>query len=137
MRPTRDQMLIDMASVAAARGTCSRARVGAIIARDARAISMGYNGVPSGMPHCNHTLDEPTGNGCPNAVHAETNAIVWAAREGIPTDGAELFTTHLPCLLCARLIINAGIIRVVWSVDYRDHAGHDLLLAVGMELCHI
>jgi dCMP deaminase len=137
MRPTRDQMLMDMAVVVASRGTCSRARVGAILARDARSFSMGYNGAPSGMPHCNHTLDEPSGNGCPTSVHAEANAIVWAAREGVATDGSEMYTTHMPCLICARLIINAGIIRVVWSVDYRDHAGHDLLMTAGIELTHI
>jgi dCMP deaminase len=132
-RPTRDEMLMDMAQVVAARGTCSRLRVGAIIARDGRALSMGYNGAPAGMKHCNHTMDE-SGIGCTRVVHAEANAIVWAARHGVATDGAELFTTHMPCLVCANLIINAGIIRVVYSVDYRDRAGYHLLIEVGMEV---
>jgi len=126
-------MLMDMAIVAAARGTCSRLRVGAIIASNGRALSMGYNGVPTGMQHCNHSMDE-SGVGCPNAVHAEANAIVWAARYGVSTDGCDIFTTHMPCLGCANLIINAGIIRVVYSVDYRDHSGLDLLTTVGIEV---
>lgn len=133
MRPTRDEMLMDMAQVVAARGTCSRLRVGAILARDSRALSSGYNGAPSGMKHCNHTMDE-SGIGCTRVVHAEANAIVWAARHGVATDGCDLFTTHMPCLACANLIINAGIMRVVYSVDYRDHAGHDLLIEVGIEV---
>lgn len=128
-RPTRDEMLMDVAQVVAQRGTCSRLRVGAVIARDSRALSMGYNGVPAGMPHCNHSMDEM--GGCAKAVHAEANAIVWAARNGITTDGAELFTTHMPCLACAALIINAGIMRVVWSVEYRDRSGMDLLVRSG------
>jgi dCMP deaminase len=122
-------MLMDMARVVSARGTCMRMMVGAIIARDSRALSMGYNGVPSGLPHCNHTMDEA--NGCARAVHAEANAIVWAARNGIVTDGAEMFTTHMPCLSCAALIINAGIMRLVWSIPYRDRSGMDLLVASG------
>lgn len=134
MRPTRDEMLMSMAIVAGTRGTCSRMYVGAIIARDGRAFSQGYNGAPAGMPHCNHTLDEQPGNGCTRTVHAEANAIVWAARYGVSTDGTEMYTTHMPCLVCAHLIINAGIMRVVFGKDYRDRSGYDLLVAAGIEV---
>lgn len=133
-RPTRDEMLMDMAVVAAARGTCARLRVGAIIANNGRSLSMGYNGAPSGMPHCNHTMDEDPAIGCTRVVHAEANAIVWAARFGVTVDGTEMFTTHMPCLGCANLIINAGIMRVVYSIDYRDRSGHDLLVTLGIEV---
>lgn len=126
-RPTRDQMLMDMAQVIASRGTCTRLHVGAVIARDGRSLSMGYNGAPAGMPHCNHTMDEDPSVTCPRVVHAEANAIIWAARWGVSTDGTELFTTHMPCLVCANLIVNAGIMRVVYSIDYRVRDGLDML----------
>jgi dCMP deaminase len=69
---------------------------------------------------------------CNNTVHAEANAIVFAAKYGMPTDHAELYVTHAPCIICARLIINAGIMGVVYSVDYRDPAGVNLLIAAAI-----
>lgn len=151
-RVSRDEMLMDIAQIVAARSTCSRLLVGAVIARQGRVLSTGYNGAPSHMPHCDHTCTCPKvgasgrtiirlGNapdhheiGCPdgpcnNTIHAEANAIVFAAKYGMATDNAELYVTHAPCLICARLIINAGIMGVMYSVDYRDMSGHDLLVA--------
>jgi dCMP deaminase len=132
------------------RSTCTRLNVGVVIARDHRILVTGYNGAPAGMPHCNHTCTcesqvwtpgvrygedgmdhHPMCSvdklGCTVAVHAEANAIAWAARYGVTLDGTELFTTHAPCLPCAQLIINAGIMRVVFGVYYRDKAGLKLL----------
>lgn len=125
MRATRDQMLMSMTVVVAGRGTCDRLQVGAVIARDGRVISSGYNGNIVGMDHCDH---DPAGPACTDAVHAEANAILFAARYGTSTEGAELFTTHQPCLNCAKMIINAGITRVVYEHPYRDSSGLDLLL---------
>lgn len=103
---------------------------------------MGYNGAPAGLPHCDH--DEctcryegghllggdpmcPKHGACRTAVHAEANALAFAARFGLGTEGAELHTTHQPCLTCAMSIINAGIIRVVFENPYRDNGGLLLL----------
>jgi dCMP deaminase len=123
MRPTRTETLLDVAQVIAQRSTCNRLQVGALIARDGRILSTGYNGPPSGMKHCHHVVDEP----CEIAVHAEANAIVFAARYGMSTDGAEMYMTHAPCLTCAKLIINAGILVVYYETPFRDMSGVNLL----------
>ncbi len=109
-------------------GTCSRKQVGAVITRDGRAISWGYNGAPPGMPHCEHFDDEP----CTTATHAEANALAFAARQGISTDGATLYVTVSPCEVCSKLLIAAGIERVVWGEAYRDPSGVDLLQRAGV-----
>jgi dCMP deaminase len=118
-RPTREQMLMDIASTIARRSTCNRLSVGAVIALESRVISMGYNGPPSGISHCQHNNGAP----CDDAVHAEANAIVFAARHGLPTQGTSLYVTHMPCLRCAQLIINSGIQKVFYHHDYRDISG--------------
>jgi dCMP deaminase len=129
-RPTREQMLMDIASVVARRSTCNRLSVGAVIALDARVISMGYNGPPSGIDHCQHDNGAP----CDDSVHAEANAIVFAARHGLSTNGTCLYVTHMPCLRCAQLIINSGITVVVYHHDYRDVSGVRLMLDAGLEV---
>ena len=101
---------MQVAEVFATRSTCSRAHVGVVIAREGRILTTGYNGAPAGMAHCNHSPDEV--NGCQNAVHAEANAIAYAARYGISLEGAELYSTFMPCLACAQLVINAGIQQI-------------------------
>lgn len=147
-RPTRDEMLMAVAELVAERSTCDRLMVGAVIARSGRVLTSGYNGAPSGMAHCNHTCTCPTHgtsgrmivrlvqdhheDGCPsgpcnNTIHAEANAIVFAARHGVATENAEMFITHAPCLVCARLIINAGIMGVMFLHEYRDMSGVQLL----------
>lgn len=139
MRPTKDETFITIANHLALLSTCSRSQVGALIVMDGRCISWGYNGAPPGMPHCdanNHgwgslvvDLDEV---GCRNATHAEANALAAAARQGISTDFGTMYVSLSPCITCARLIIAAGIKRVVWDVEYRDTSGIRLLsLAYG------
>src|SRR5687767_4618485 len=109
-----DQVLMNVAREMARRGTCSRQRVGAVVARDGRILTSGYNGSPRGMLHCVHPpgetshvrgVDAPT---CTLAVHAEANAVAFAARHGIALDGATLYTTLSPCVPCAQLVVNAG-----------------------------
>lgn len=129
-RPGRQEMLMDIAGVVARRSTCNRLSVGAVIALEARVISMGYNGPPSGIDHCQHDDGAP----CDDAVHAEANAIVFAARHGLPTQGTSLYVTHQPCLRCAQLIINAGIDKVFYHQDYRDPAGRILLGQAGLKV---
>ncbi|QTA37614.1 dCMP deaminase family protein [Thermosipho ferrireducens] len=117
-----------IAKLIAERSTCIHRKVGAVIVRDKRILSTGYNQPPSGFPHCNSIgcirddLNIPSGNNqeiC-YALHAEQNALVQAARFGISTENATIYVTHKPCSVCARLIINAGIKRVVFIKDYPD-----------------
>lgn len=133
-RYSRDEMLMRVAVIISNRGTCNRAQVGAVIARDGRIISTGYVGAPIGLPHCLEVgCDVSEFSGCLRTVHAEANAITFAARYGIATEGAELYCTHSPCSNCTKLIINAGISRVVYEMQYRDIKPLGMLAAVGIE----
>jgi dCMP deaminase len=134
-RISRDSMLMEMAFIAAKRGTCERASVGAVIARAGRVISTGYVGAPPGASHCTDVgCVIGKHNGCIRTVHAESNAIAYAARYGVSTEDATLYSTHSPCEPCAKLIIAAGIRRVVYTIDYRDRSGLELLSELGIEV---
>lgn len=149
-RPDRDIVLMSTAALFAKRSTCSRRHVGAVLSIDGRIISTGYNGAPRGMAHCDHrhgfavesiVIDgveqiHPLAleRGCTVAVHAEANAIAYAARAGVATDGATLHTTMAPCVACAQLIINAGVVRVMFGEPYRDMSGVRLLEKAGLEV---
>lgn len=136
-RISRDEMLMRVATVISSRGTCTRAYVGAVISIEGRIISMGYVGAPSGLAHCIDVGDEiGDDGGCIRTVHAEANAVAFAARVGASTEDAELHCTHEPCLKCAQLIINAGINRVVYEQPYRKHDGLALLEDVGIDVVH-
>lgn len=127
-RPSAERTLLDMAVVAATRSTCARLHVGAVLARDGRVLSTGYNGAPAGRPHCAHRDDRP----CRTAVHAETNAVAFAARHGVTVEGATLYLTHSPCLGCAGLLINSGVAEVVYLEPYRSDDGIRELTAAGV-----
>lgn len=122
-----------VARLMAERSTCQRAHVGAVIAREGRILTTGYNGAPAGMPHCNHRPTDLEG-GCKNAVHAEANAVAYAARYGINLMSSTLYTTLTPCLACAQLVINAGVTRAISSSIYRDMMGVNLLRDAGLEV---
>lgn len=157
VRPSILKTLMGSAELWAKRSTCSRSQVGVVISAGKRILCTGYNGAPSGMKHCDHKCDclhmrlfEDSGDPtrilpddphrdwcatkkpCEVAVHAEANAIAWAARHGISLDGAELFTTLSPCYKCAQLIIIAGIQTVYFGTEYRDTAGLELLASAGL-----
>jgi len=153
-RISRYQMLMGMAEVVSRRGTCSRSQVGVIVAIASRPLVSGYNGTPAGMPHCDHTcicngLGIPprvvpidghdtlcrANTPCSVSVHAEANAIAYAARHGLMLAEALLFTTMAPCYSCSQLIINAGIVEVVYSRTYRDDSGLILLGEAGVRVC--
>jgi dCMP deaminase len=128
---------METATLFARLSTCSRAQVGVVIARDGRVISTGYNGAPAGMAHCDHACDcgdIDSDNGkhwpacrklapCTTSIHAEANAIVYAARHGVNVKDATLFTTVSPCMACAQLIVAAGVTRVWFLGGYRDMSG--------------
>lgn len=135
-----DEVLLDVARLMSTRGTCELARVGAVLTREGRVLSTGYNGAPEGMTHCEHSSSEleppyqgdPYRSTCRTAVHAEANAVAFAARHGVALAGSVLFTTLSPCLACAQLLVNAGVVRVVFDIAYRDAAGLDLLRRAGV-----
>lgn len=126
-RPTRHDMLMGVAQVIATRGTCNRLSVGAVISREGRILSTGYNGPPAGLPHCQHDATEVDNKPCVDAVHAEANSVAFAAKHGVSTAGAEAYVTHSPCINCAKLLINAGISQVIFRIPFRDLSGVALL----------
>ncbi len=131
-RFSRDELLLEIAKLVAKRATCLRASVGAVLAFDGRIVSMGYNGAPAGMPHCSE-MNCAVEQTCTRTVHAEANTIAFAAKSGIATQGATLYTTHSPCNDCAKLIINAGIVKVIYWQEYRDETPLLLLEEAGVD----
>lgn len=127
-------MFMQMAHIVAQRGTCSRAQVGAIIVRDGRVISMGYNGAPPGMPHCEHYDSPHNREGCTIATHAELNAIIFSARQGIPTDAATMYSTHCACATCARALVAAGITEFIYQTEYRLVEGYGILFDANVKV---
>ena len=110
-RPSWDEYFMGIALQVARRSTCSRAHVGAVIVRDRRILTTGYNGAPSGLSHCDDVGHLLVDGHCVRTIHAEQNAIVQAGYLGVSVRGSILYVTHQPCLTCAKLIINAGIQR--------------------------
>ncbi len=129
-RPSWDENFIQIMEMVGARGTCDRGKSGSVIVKDKRIVSTGYVGAPAGCKHCDeaghemHTVIQEDGTEsrhCIRTTHAEQNAIVQAARVGVSTEGATLYCKMTPCYVCAKMIINSGIVRVVALKDY--HAG--------------
>ena len=125
-----DIAYMDIAKVVAMYSTCKRLHVGAVLVIEKRIISTGYNGAPAGLVHCSHDDLTP----CDRAVHAEVNAIAFAAKHGIATQFSVLYSTHLPCVSCAQIIVNAGIREVNYGNEYRKKEGKDLLEEAGIYL---
>ncbi|MFS0861629.1 ComE operon protein 2 [Fredinandcohnia sp. 179-A 10B2 NHS] len=116
-----DQYFMAQSHLIALRSTCTRLTVGATIVRDKRMIAGGYNGSISGGTHC---IDEGCyviDNHCVRTIHAEVNALLQCAKFGVPTENAEIYVTHFPCLQCCKAIIQAGIKAVYYAVDYKNH----------------
>lgn len=130
MRISRDAMLMTIAAAVAMRGTCDRAYVGAVASLDGRVICTGYNGSPSGLPHCKHEKDLP----CDNAVHAEANLVAFAARHGVCLFNSTVYTTVSPCKKCAELLINSGVKEVIFGTPHRVLDGIQLLELAGIKV---
>ena len=129
-RPSWDEYFMEITKMVGSRGTCDRGRAGCVITRDKKIISTGYVGSPAGLKHCDeigHEMntvvheDNHESRHCIRTAHAEQNAIVQAARFGVSVDSSTLYCKMTPCYACAKMIINAGIKRVVCEEDY--HAG--------------
>lgn len=135
MRPSWDTYFMKIAQDVAARSTCDRAFVGAVLVRNKHIISTGYNGSPSALPHCDEVGHLLVDGHCVRTVHAEVNAVVQAAVFGLVTEEAACYVTHFPCLNCAKTLINAHITRLVYGNDYRvDPIAHDFLTSAGIEI---
>jgi len=135
-----DAYFMAITRVVAERSTCCRRQVGALIMYDRRILTTGYNGAPSGLRHCTDIgcLREERGiasgerHELCRGMHAEQNAIIQAASSGVSIRGGTLYTTHFPCVMCAKMIINAKIARVVFASDYPDRLGQELLAEAGL-----
>lgn len=136
-RPTWDIYFLRIAQLVATRATCLRRTVGAVIVRDKRILATGYNGAPNGVPHCfelpggclRETMHIPSGQRqelC-RGLHAEQNAILQASAFGVSLKGSEIYVTHQPCVTCAKMLINAGIARVVFIGSYPDELALEML----------
>ncbi len=142
MRPSWDEYFMEMVKVASKRSTCVRRQVGAALVKDNRLLATGYNGVPKGLPHCDKVgclrkqLNVPSGERheiC-RGLHAEQNAIIQAAIYGVSISGATLYCNTKPCSICAKMIINAEISRIVYMEDYTDALADDLLRCTDIRL---
>jgi dCMP deaminase len=129
-----DERYLRMAKIWAENSYCVRRQVGALVVKDKMIISDGYNGTPSGFEN---ECEEDADHSKPYVLHAEANAITKVARSNNSSDGATLYVTTSPCMECSKLIIQAGIRRVVFGDYYRMHDGVDLLCRAGIEIVHL
>ena len=125
---------MNIAKQAATRSTCDRKHVGCVIVRDKTILSTGYNGSIRGMPHCDDVGHLMEAGHCVATVHAEANAIIQAAKNGVRIEGAELYTTASPCWGCFKLIANAGIRTIYYGEFYRDARSIEVAAQLGMHL---
>ena len=141
-RPSWDEYFMTLAKQVATRTTCIRRAVGCVLVRDKRIIATGYNGAPTGLHHCVETgcirqkLDVPSGERhelC-RALHAEQNALIQAARYGLPVDGSTIYITTQPCVVCAKMLINAGVQEIVYANPYPDELSLSMLEEAGIKL---
>ena len=140
MRPSWDEYFMEIAEVVKTRSTCLRRQVGAIIVKDKQILSTGYNGAPTGLKHCGETgcireqLEVPSGERhelC-RGLHEEQNAIIQASLHGVKIEGATIYVTTQPCVVCAKMIINSGIKEVVYKGDYPDKLSAQMLAESGI-----
>ncbi|PJA29794.1 MAG: cytidine deaminase [candidate division Zixibacteria bacterium CG_4_9_14_3_um_filter_46_8] len=134
-RPSWDEYFMNMAELVSQRSTCLRRKVGAVIVKDKRILATGYNGAPSGLPHCleigclREKMNIPSGERhelC-RAIHGEQNALVQSASFGVSVRGASIYSTTYPCSLCSKMLINAGIIEIVVRDRYPDKMSAEML----------
>lgn len=139
-RPSWDDYFMAIAEQVSGRSTCKRRRTGAVLVKDKRILSSGYNGVPSGLRHCEDVgcLREERGIASGSnhelcrGIHAEQNAVIQAAKHGIAIDGATVYCTHQPCVLCAKILLNAGVVDIVFRDSYPDALSEQILAEAGV-----
>jgi dCMP deaminase len=131
-----DQYFMDIAQVVASRSTCDRKHVGAVIVRDRTLLSTGYNGSLRGVEHCDEIGHMMEDGHCVATIHAEQNAILQAAKNGVAIDGGVVYVTASPCWSCFKCIANAGLVRIVFGEFYRDNRIFSVAERIGIELSH-
>ncbi len=129
-----DTYFMEIARVVASRATCDRKHVGALLVRDRTILSTGYNGSIRGLPHCDEVGHMMENGHCVATIHAEANAILQAAKNGVRIDGGDIYITASPCWPCFKLIANAGIRRIVYGEFYRDARIFEDARKLGIEL---
>lgn len=127
---------MEVARTVATRATCPRASVGAVLVREHRILTTGYNGAPRGVAHCSEIGCEMVSGHCVRSTHAEANAVVQGALHGVGLDGATAYCTHQPCVNCAKLLISAGVVRIVYASTYTDAFAQSLLAEAGVALAY-
>ncbi len=144
-RPDWNEYFMSIAILISQRSTCIRRKVGAVIVKDKRILSTGYNGVPTGIKHCSETgclrekLQIPSGkmHELCRGLHAEQNAIIQAALHGVAIKGADLYCTNQPCIICTKMIINSGIKNVYFKDPYQDELSLEMLKETDISLIHL
>jgi dCMP deaminase len=140
-RPSWQTYFMDITNLVAKRSTCRRRSVGAVLVKEKRVLATGYNGAPSGIEHCldigclREQMDIASGERhelC-RGIHAEQNAIIQAALHGVSIKGSTLYCTNLPCSICAKMIVNAGITKICYQSGYADAMSKDMLAAAAIE----
>src|SRR5579883_1017912 len=134
MRPGWDEYFMEIAKTVATRATCPRAAVGCVLTRDRRILTTGYNGAPRGVAHCTEIGCLLVNGHCQRATHAEANAVVQGALHGVSLEGATAYCTHQPCANCSKLLISAGIVKIVYEGAYPDAVAGMLLGEAGVAL---
>lgn len=134
MRPGWDEYFMEIARTVATRATCPRASVGCVLTRGHRILTTGYNGAPRGVAHCTEVGCTLGNEHCLRATHAEANAVVQGALYGISVDGAVAYCTHQPCVNCSKLLISAGVTKIVYETAYPDAVASQLLAEAGVAL---
>jgi dCMP deaminase len=136
---------MDITALVAKRTTCLRRAVGAVIVKDKRILATGYNGAPSGIRHCEETgclreqlkVESGMRHELCRGIHAEQNAIIQAAYHGVSVKGASLFCTNQPCSICAKMIVNAGIVTIYYRSGYADELARVMLAEAGIPMIRV
>ena len=140
MRPSWDEYYLEIAVLIAGRSTCLRRKVGALLVKDKRILTSGYNGAPTGMKHCSevgcirqlHNIPSGERHELCRGLHAEQNAIIQAAKHGISIEGSTVYCTTQPCIICAKMLINSGIKEIVFEESYPDELTEGMLAESGV-----
>jgi len=125
---------MQIARTVATRATCPRASVGSVLTRGHRILTTGYNGAPRGVAHCTDVGCTVVNDHCLRATHAEANAVVQAALHGVTLEGATAYCTHQPCVNCSKLLISAGVVKIIYAQPYLDPVANELLAEAGVAL---
>jgi len=144
-RPSWPEYFMDITKMVAKRTTCLRRGVGAILVKDKRILATGYNGAPSGTKHCeevgcireDESIPSGTRHELCRGLHAEQNVIIQAAYHGIPIEGATIYCTNKPCVICSKMIINAGIKKIYYKEGYNDPLADQMLADAGLEIVRL